>query len=411
MKNNIKIIFTVFILGLMSLSFSSFVSADFGDYSYLDVTLLNQDPDPAEQGEYLDLRWKIVKEGNEKMDDIQVHLNVEYPFFFDSSDSPDKVIGTWSGWSGEEEYYILHYKIRVDENALEDTYDVSLKINHDEYGSMTTRDYPIRVGDKKNPEFIIGQILTSPLKLVGDSEDNQMEINLENIGDETADNVRIDLKLPEGFTPSYGYSTRETLGSINSNSGKTGTFYFDVDENIIEGDYEGSVDVYYKESDDENNIYKVINLPLNISILGKPSFEIESFKTIPEEVKAGDEVKLIFSIKNVGTKEGDSVSIRAFKESSQPFDFNEKSDFVGKLKPGELGEAILTLDINNDASLKNHIMDVEIRSVYNDEVLIENETVNLRINESNPTYWIFVLIILVVIGGLIYFKKYKTRKK
>jgi len=411
-KNIINLLFAIFILGTMCLTFTTLVTAESGDYAYLDATLLNQDPDPAEQGEYVDLRWKIVKEGNEKMNNINVHLNVDYPFFFDASDSPDKVIGTWSGWSEDEEYYILHYKLRVDEDALEDTYDVNLEFAHDETGFSTTKDFEIRVGDKKEPEFVLGNLITSPLKLVGDSEDNHIQVNLENIGDESAENVRMELKLPKGFTPSYGYSTRTNLGTIGLDTGKVGNFYFDIGEDIFQGEYNASVEIHYKESNDDDNVYNIINLDLPMYVSGKPMFEIQSIKTEPENIVPGDEVKLILQIKNIGDKDADSVSLRAFKESSQPFDFNEKSDFVGKLNSGESGDIILTLDIEPSANVKTYIVDLEIRSIYNDEVLIENEIIPLKIDEKTSYGWIYLIGVVVILSsGLVYFIKNKPKSK
>lgn len=406
MKKEIVLIMMV----LFSLvSFTGLVRGDSMDYNHLDITLLNQDPDPAEQGEYLELRWKVVKEGNDKMDDLNFHLDIDYPFFFDNSDKPDKRVGSWQGWSDDEEYYVLYYKIRVDDEAIEDTYKIKLVSTQVSIGYTQSEEFEIRVGDKTDPEFVLGTLVTSPVKLLADTDENKLEVTLENIGDEDAQNVRIDLELPKGFNPTYGYSDRANLGTVEADGSETATFYVDIDDGIDQGEYESKVTVHYKEANDDDNVYKTVELPLKIPMNGKPMFSIESIKTIPEKVKAGSNVELVVEVKNVGSKEAESVSLRAFKESSQPFEFEEKSDFIGKLKPGEVGEAVLKFDVDADATVKKYLLDLEIRSVYNDEVLTENKVISLEVENgekrglfrSRSTIIGFAIIAVIVIGGLV----------
>jgi len=185
----------------------------------------------------------------------------------------------------------------------------------------------------------------------------------------------MELELPEGFTPTYGYSTRANLGTVDAGDSETGTFYIDLDENVMQGEYEGMITVHYKEANDDDNEYKTINLPLSIPVNGKPMFTIEEVKTVPEKVRAGDNVQLLLTIKNTGTKEAESVSIRAFKESSQPFEFEEKSDFIGKLRPGEMGEAVIKFSVDQGANLKTYLLDLEVRSIYNNQVMTEGEVI------------------------------------
>lgn len=419
-KNNFgKPTFMIVMVFTMCLSFTSFVVADSDDFAYLDITLLNQDPDPAEQGEYLDLRWKVVKRGNKQMEDITFNLELEYPFFFDQTDEAEKKLGSWKGYSDDKEYYILHYRVRVDDEALEDTYDIKLKISHDIDGVYVAKEFEIEVGDKKNPEFVLGNLVTSPIKLLADTDENKLQATLENIGDENAETVRMELELPEGFTPTYGYSTRANLGIVEAGGSKTGTFYVNLDETVSQGEYDGMITIHYKEANDDDNEYKIIKLPLSIPVNGKPMFSIESVKTIPETIREGNDVRLLLTIKNTGAKEAESVSIRAFKESSQPFEFEEKSDFIGKLKPGETGEAVLKFKIEKGANVKTYLLDLEIRSIHNNEVLIENEVMPIKVQNGEEKGFfskspvigtlIIVLIVGLGLGGYYLFRKHKKK--
>ena len=414
-KNIIRALFFFTVMLFSMLVNFSIVHADSSDYAALEITLLNQDPDPAKQGEYLDVRWKVVKTGNANMDDLRFLLDIDYPFSLDAGETLEKGIGDWIGKSDDKEYYTLHYKLRVDDDALEDSYTVKLKWKSSKSDAWIEEEYTLRVGDKTEPEFVLGTLETSPTKLLADTDENQLKVTLENIGDENAEVVSMDLELPEGFTATYGYSTRANLGSIAAGSNAEGTFYVNLDEAVMEGEYEGKVIVKYKEADDDDNEYKSVELPLSIPVNGKPMYTIDSIKTTPEVIRAGDDVTLLLTISNSGTKEADSVSVRAFKESSQPFDFDEKSDFIGKLNPGESGEAVLKLTVDSDANAKTYLLDLEVRGIYNDEVITENEVIPIKIENGESHSLLsdmlgYIIIIAIVVIGLAVYYFLKKKK-
>lgn len=402
-----KIFATMFAVMLLLSSFA--LGAETNEFASIKATLLNQDPDPAEPGEYVELRWNIQKLGNDELKELSFEIMPEYPFTVDEGESKIKNVGDLIGFSDDNTYYTLYYRLRVDDNALEDTYDVTLKYSYiGEKGvNNGEEEFEIRVGDKEMPNFVIGTIATSPTKLVGDTDEAELNIDIENIGDGDSENTKVELELPDGFKPSYSFSNREVLGTIPEESSKTATFYIDVDEDIKGGSYTGKLKLQYKEADDDDNTYKTIILPLEIQVMDKPLFEIVEVVTSPETITKEDKVELKFIIKNIGGKEGESVSVRAFKESSQPFEFEDKSDFIGKLKPGESGEAVLTLDVEKDATAKDYIIDLEIRSIDGDQVLLQEKSTKITISDdtirkrnasASPLLGIGIIILILAVG-------------
>ena len=49
------------------------------DTASLRVNLLNQDPDPAEPGKYVEIRLKAEKFGNNPLTNVNFYLETEYP--------------------------------------------------------------------------------------------------------------------------------------------------------------------------------------------------------------------------------------------------------------------------------------------------------------------------------------------
>ncbi len=387
-----------------------FVMAD-TDFARTKATLLNQDPDPAEPGDYVELRWKVEKLGNDILEDLEYKLELEYPFSFDNGDDGLKSLGDWKGASDDDEFYTLYYKVRVAEDALEDDYEIKLKSTFNAASAWQSEDYDIRVGNIEKPKFVIGSIATSPSKLSPDLEEAQIDIDLENIGDGNAENVKFEIDLPEGFEASYSYADRKILGIIEAGKSETAIFYLDIADNLKGGEYNATAKISYKDEYDDDNEYQIMLLPFNIQLSDSPRFEITNVEIISGEIYAGSLVEAKLTIKNVGGEEGDAVSIRAFKESSQPFDFEEKSDYIGKLKAGETGEAVIKLTVDEDATPKEYLLDLEIRSIDGAEVVVDDKQFNLKIVEGNEKKsmpsWIVPLIIAIIfaLAGYYFGKK------
>lgn len=396
-----KIILTLVLLLILSM----FVSAQ-NDFAYTRATFLNQNPDPAEQGSHVELRWKVQKFGNLEMKDIVYELDVDYPFSFDKKSDAIKQLGDWRGYSDASDYFTLYYKLRVDKDALEGDYKVILKMSSKER-VVQSEEYVIRVDKKEKPSFVIGSILTSPRKLISDLDDAELDIDLENIGDGDANNVKFELELPDGFSSSYSYSDSVVLGTVEAGNKKTASFIIDIDKNLLGGEYEAKAKLMYKEENDDLNEYKFKIIPFMIQLGDAPRFEIEDVEVLSGDLSPGSNIDLKFMIKNVGGKKADSVSIRAFKQSSQPFEFEEKSDFIGTLEPGHLGEAILKVNVDKGASLKNYLVDLEIRSIDGSEVIISDKQFSLNINSiSNKKglpSWVMFLVLAIVFALIGYF--------
>jgi hypothetical protein len=378
------------------------------------VYLMNQDPDPANSGKYLDLRWRVIVTKIGTIDDLEFYLDAGYPFLFEAGDSPKKSLGKVVPSDEMEQYYVLHYKLKVADDALKGEHNVSLRWN-DGSGGYTEKYFTLYVETSK-PDFTIGALRTSPERLVQDTDEALLKVDIANIGNEDAENVKVALVIPGGFDASYAYSGEDALGTINEGESKTAHFYINTAEGLQPGEYNATITITYKEDDDEDNQYRTKLLPLNIPIKGSPYLVIESVETSPTEVYPGTYVNLLINVKNTGSEEVDAASLRVFKDSTQPFDFDEKSDFIGKLKPGESGEALIRLQVKEDAPPKKYLLDVELRGVETnkDTVVLFSRTAPLIVcptKESSTSLLLSIGIIIAVAGviGIVLYKKKKIK--
>jgi len=377
------------------------------------VNFMSQDPDPADAGNNMDLRWQIYNSLSTTTDNLKFHLDAQYPFLFEAGDSPDKNLGLSIGTSDSHVFYVLHYKLRVADNALKGTYNVTL--NWDTGNGWTKHEFPIYINPKK-AEFVVGAVLTSPEKLIADTTEAKLSVDINNIGKGNAENVKIKLSLPEGFKSSYSYSDEDALGIIPIAGSKTATFYADIDENIKEGNYLAKLDITYKDENDDSATYRTKTLELNIPIKPAPHLIVESVTTTPINLIAGSASEVHITVKNTGNKKADSVSLRVFQDASQPFVFNEKSDFVGKLEPNDSGDAVLGFTVASTATDKKYLLDVELRGIdESNNVVIFRRTVPLTVTPAAKGSQLSFAVILggfvVVIGAVYYFKNGRKFQK
>jgi hypothetical protein len=379
----------------------------------IQANFMSQDPDPADTGNYVDLRWQVVNTLSSPVESLKFHLDANYPFLFEAGDSPDQDLGASAGTNNNQVFYVLHYKLRVADNAIKGTYNVTLNWNTGQ--GWTKQDFPIYI-DTKKADFVVGALVTSPEKLIADTKEAKLSVDINNIGKGNAENVKIKLSLPEGFNSSYSYSDEDTLGIIPKDGSKTATFYTDVDENIKEGNYLAKLDITYKDENDENATYRTKSLELDIPIKPAPHLIVESVTTTPINLIPGSNSEIRITVKNTGNKKAESVSLRVFKDASQPFEFSEKSDFVGKLEPGEVGDAVLGFTVDSKAAAKKYLLEVELRGIDDsNNVVIFRRTVPLTVTpgaKGSPLGSAGILAgMMVVIGAVAATYYFKNGRK
>jgi len=105
--------------------------------------------------------------------------------------------------------------------------------------------------------------------------------------------------------------------------------------------------------------------------------------SVPDNLTPGAKAEFRIKVKNTGNEKAESVSLRVFKDASQPFEFDEKSDFIGKLEKGDSGDAVLRVTVDNNAAAKKYLLDVELRGIdEKNNVVIFSRTVPITVNPA-----------------------------
>ncbi len=389
------------------------------------VYMVKYEPFPAEAGGYFDLFVKAENLGFEVAENVECELDPYFPFSLDPNEEARKSVGKLPA----KDYALFEYKVRVDPNAVDGDNELEIRCSDDglDNGFSVVETFVINV-ESKNPQFEIGLVKSLPEEIKAGLEDVKLTVELQNIGEGDAKLTTVKLQLPEGFVPSTSYSNYYNLGNVEKDSLKEAVFYIDIEENLKAGTYPGVLEVRYKNANSQEYLEKILFFDLNVK--PSPSFVIEEVRAgtqtgsdsftgyivkgsevvSPSTISQGSRGELRITLSNDGEEEAKSVSVKIFRDSTHPFDFDEIYDFIGNLEPGESSDAVFDFEIEGNAILKKYLIDLEIRYLEGNEVGTERATIPFEIAREdlgNVLIYIPVAVVVIIAASIVLWKKRK----
>lgn len=390
---------------------------------YLKVDLVKYDPFPAEAGGYVDLFIKVENAGLAEASNLECELEPSYPFSLDEGEEALKSIGRLPRF----DYALFEYRVRVDSNAVDGYNELKIRCSSDglEDGVAIVETLALSV-DSSNPEFAIGRITSVPEELKSGGEDVKLSVELQNVGEGLAKLTSVELVLPEGFSPSSSYSNIYNMGNVEKDSSKEAVFYMDIGKGVEAGQHPGVLEIRYKNGNSEEYVEKILFFSLNV--MPSPDFVVEEVRAgagtssdsfsgyivkggtveSPSDISQGGSGELRITLKNEGASEAKSVSVKLFKDSTHPFDFDEIYDFIGNLEPGESSDAVFAFTVDANAVLKKYLLDVEIRYLEGNDVETDTATIPFEIareDSGGMLLYIPAVIIVIAVAGFLLWRK------
>jgi len=260
--------------------------------------------------------------------------------------------------------------------------------------------------DVKKEGIILGiaNIVTVPSAVRPGDNYVELDTYVENSGNKNAKSIEATLSLPEKLKHSYTNNNRLWIGKLAANESKKATFFINVEEDAKPAKY--NLDLEFNYMDLDNNKYtKKVTIPFLVK--EKPVIDVIDVKG---SGKAGSTLNLEVYLKNTGTEDAEAVDARLITQSSQPFSFDSRSNYIGELKVGETAKAVFKVKIDKDAEFKEHFLKMLIRakgdSDKGDEnIYTFNRRAVIKVEGKAPNRLIGVGIIAVaIVIGLGIFK-------
>ncbi|MDY1591724.1 MAG: CARDB domain-containing protein [Methanofastidiosum sp.] len=371
----------------------------------------------VEPGEAFDLEILLSNEGSMKAYTVKGSINVPpigtmVPFMPENT-SDSTYIGDFE--AGTEK--LISFKLRANENMPAGNYPMAIVLVFYDGTNPYPRPYTIQFGLRVTgrTELMVVNFSSAPENIRPGNENVKIKVNLANQGTESAKYVKAYLDLKEPFTLSKSYESSYNLGNLLGGYAKDAEFLINVDKSAKKMTYTVPMIVEYRDS--SNNLLRE-EFELNLDIKGKPELEITEYRLVPENVKAGGNVKIYLTIANNGEEKAESITVEAIERSEQPFDFTSKNDYIGVLEPGQKAEVVLATDVKSAAEEKTYQLNLRIRAVGDKEkqdldVYLFQKNIDIPIEKSVSTIIIAVLIGLIVvllIGGYYGYNNYIKKK-
>jgi hypothetical protein len=204
-KISAKFILSLLFLSLLALNF---VSADYvaGNSCWLNVTLLNQDPYPANPGDYVKVVFQVAGVGNSNCGGEMFELDPTYPFSIDNNESALRILEPLNYSSTYNTNWMIPYTLRVDPNALDG--DTELNVVY-HFKNWQPADYITQTFN-----VTIENTQTSFDAVIQEISGSQVSIAIANIGKYAANAVIV--KIPEQDSFTAADVSGQMVGNLDS---------------------------------------------------------------------------------------------------------------------------------------------------------------------------------------------------
>lgn len=198
----------------------------------VEVSLLNQDPYPAVQGDYVKLVFQIDGVANTDCKIVEFELLEKYPITFDPGQQRKFSInaGTYTS-SNYQDFFMATYKVRVNADTLDGSNHIEVRYTYGA-GSTQTKEFELEVEDVRAEfEVVIKEY---------DYDTHELTFEILNIGD--SDIEALTVGIPKQENIEVKGPNREVVGDLDSNEYTTADFEATLEDGEI------TVDLTYSDA-------------------------------------------------------------------------------------------------------------------------------------------------------------------
>ena len=381
--------------------------------SQIEVTLINQEPDPAEPGNYVDVRFKLDNNGSEEARNVEVEILPEYPFSLDPGRKALRIAGTLQSRQRGDVGVIVKYRLRVNKDAIEGENEIRIR-------------YRIDKGIWVEPEEFFIDVQTNDAILSVDSVsiDNEffepgssgiLRIGVVNEADSLIKDIKARLDLGNmPFVP-LGSTNEKSVYQIDAKKAHEFSFELLAKPEAESGVYQVPLRISY--SDELNKGY-IKNGTIGLIVGAKPDLSITLDESdIYESNKAGEIVVKVVNkgltnikfvnIELIGTDKYRVISNNEVYLGNIDSDDFETAEFELYVESTREKEIILLLILEyKDANNNNYKDEVKLKL----RLYSGTEAKKFGLKESNGFVGILI-VAFIVVAGVLYYRKRMIKKK
>ncbi|MGB7001994.1 MAG: hypothetical protein WBE22_08295 [Halobacteriota archaeon] len=379
------------------------------------IVIIDVAPTALAPGDIKDVSLTVKNQGGR--DARHITLNFQNGDHVSLIGSSTVHIASLNAWCSKEIPITIKAEDEIDEGA----YPIPIEVTFDEYSYSASEGPVIRPIMNVTPITIVfnvegtttlevADVETNPPELREDSENNNVTVLIDNSGTAKARSVTVKIDPASPFTEAYSGSTSDFTDEIPARKSHRFVFALDIEDGAKEGSYSIPLTIdYIGEEDQKISLEKRITLKIG----SQADFRVGEATTNPAAITCGTEFRINVPVKNIGNK--DAESVKAILKTKSYFT-GTKTDYLGDIEQGSEKIATFELEADRDTIADNYETDIKIIWLDGDERLETTKSFALVVvsGEGSNTGIMAIaavafILIVVIIGVFIYFKRKKRR--
>ena len=381
--------------------------------SQIEVTLINQEPDPSEPGNYVDVRFKLDNNGSEEARNVEVEILPEYPFSLDPGREALRSAGTLQSRQRGDVGVIVKYRLRVNKDAIEGENEIRIRYRIDKGIWVEPEEFFIDV--QTNDAILAVDSVSIDKEFFEPGSSGILRIGVVNEADSLIKDIKARLDLGNmPFVP-LGSTNEKSVYQIDAKKAHEFSFELLAKPEAESGVYQVPLRISY--SDELNKGY-IKNGTIGLIVGAKPDLSITLDESdIYESNKAGEIVVKVVNkgltnikfvnIELIGTDKYRVISNNEVYLGNIDSDDFETAEFELYVESTREKEIILLLILEyKDANNNNYKDEVKLKL----RLYSGTEAKKFGLKESNSFVGILIVAVIVV-AGVLYYRKRMIKKK
>ena len=381
----------------------------------IQISLVNQDPDPVQPGKNVDVRLRAENRGSIVAKDFEIQVLPEYPFSMPVGEDSIKQLGSIWRVQQDIDTAIVKFTLHVDDNAATGTKLLRIRFRT-EGGAWVEPDQAYEINIKRTDTIVNIKSITISPETLAPGETAEVKLLLQNTVNQLVKNVQLKLDLSDTTLPlvPIGSTNEINLLELKPNSEELVTFKLIAKPDASSEVYKIPLTLQY--SDIDGTTYTKTNI-FGITIGGKPELDVLiDSSTIYSKNTAGN---ILIKVVNMGSS--DLKFMNVVLQPSPNYDIvSSATDYLGKVDSDDYGTAEFKIYVK---TTKDHIVDIPLKITFRDALNNEyaqdyNLTLQLYTEEQAKQLGIakgssmlgILIVIVVIVGAGYYFLRRKKKK-
>lgn len=372
----IKKIKSALILILFIMAFSV-VFAQTNEFESLDITSLNQNPDPVYAGDIVEVAISLKNIGYGLLDDKDIYLQIkdEFPFTVIS----EHKIDLNQIFSSNDYVATQKIKLKIDPNTKAGDYELTIK----EVNGNTIIEHSINISVASNTNIEVISIDKNSIK---PGEIQNITFKIKNVGSTNLRNIEFSWENSDLVLLSVNGDNKMFIDSLKTNEEKNVIFTIRASSAASADLYQIDIIITYENTKTSTTTKETSNAGLYIG--GETDFDL----TFDEKSNS----EYIFTIANIGANDANAVKVSIDNNSNWKTS-SKSSEMIGTLSMGDYttfsfeftrdakDNLILRIDYTDTSgNRKSEIRSINIKSDTNsNSTFIQRNLENMNAGASN----------------------------